>query len=90
MHCGYTFRTLSLIYVLRDLAGIQACKIMQESRERTRVLLVTETDFRSGTIEQIVSGFQQRRGASVAVEVELIDCIPVEKSGRFRYIISHA
>jgi phenylacetate-CoA ligase len=87
---GTVMHGLSLIYVLRDLPGIQAFKVIQETRERTRVLLVVEPEFQSGAIAQIVSGFQQRLGTGVTVDVEWVDSIPAEKSGKFRYIVSHA
>ena len=87
---GTVMHGLSLIYILRDLTGIHAFKVIQESRELTRVLLVTEPEFERGTIAQIVAGFQQRLGAGVTIEVDLVDNIPTDKSGKFRYIISHA
>jgi phenylacetate-CoA ligase len=87
---GTVMHGLSLIYILRDLPGIQAFKVIQESRERTRVLLVTEPEFQPSAIAQIVSGFQQRLGGGVTVDVERVDSILAEKSGKFRYIVSHA
>ena len=41
-------------------------------------------------VDVIVNGFRQRLGADVQVLVDLVDDIPAEKSGKFRYIISHA
>nr|WP_315227832.1 AMP-binding protein [uncultured Albidiferax sp.] len=87
---GTVMHGLSLIYILRDLAGVQSFKVVQESREKTRVLLVTGPGFEPSMVGQIVAGFQRRLGASVAVEVELVESIAAEKSGKFRYIISHA
>jgi len=54
------------------------------------VLVVTDGAFAPGSVEKIVTGFQQRLGAQVQVEVSLVDQIPPEKSGKFRYIVSHA
>jgi phenylacetate-CoA ligase len=81
---------LSLIYVLRDLPGIRSFKVIQESRALTRVLLVTEPVFEQGTVDRIIAGFRQRLGPDVSVLVDQVDDIPAEKSGKFRYIISHA
>ena len=81
---------LSLIYILRDLPGVQAFKVVQESRALTRVLLVTDAAFAPDAVSRIVAGFRQRLGAQVEVQVDLVDNIPAEKSGKFRYIISHA
>ena len=87
---GTVMHGLSLIYILRDLAGVKAFKVIQESRALTRVLLVTENSFPPDAKQQIVDAFKRRLGQDVAVVVELVDNIPAEKSGKFRYIISHA
>jgi phenylacetate-CoA ligase len=87
---GKVMHGLSLIYILRDLDGINAFKVIQESRQQTRVLLVTDAEFRPSTEAQIISGFKQRLGSSVEVQIEFVDVIPAEKSGKFRYIVSHA
>ena len=87
---GTVMHGLSLIYILRDLPGVKSFKVVQESRELTRVLLVTEGDFAPDAVSRIVSGFKQRLGDEVSVVVERVDDIPAEKSGKYRYIISHA
>lgn len=87
---GTVLHGLSLIYILRDLAGVKAFKVIQETRALTRVLLVTDALFPPDAIATITHGFKQRLGADVSVVVDLVDNIPAEKSGKFRYIISHA
>lgn len=87
---GTVLHGLSLIYILRDLTGVQSFKVVQESRELTRVQLVTDTNFLNTSVDVIVKGFRQRLGPDVQVQVDLVDDIPAEKSGKFRYIISHA
>jgi phenylacetate-CoA ligase len=87
---GTVLHGLSLIYILRDLTGVQSFKVVQESRALTRVLLVTDASFSNTSIDLIVKGFKQRLGAEVQVQVDLVADIPAEKSGKFRYIISHA
>ena len=74
----------------RDLPGVRFFKVVQETRALTRVLLVTDELFAPDSVPKIVSGFKQRLGAEVQVVVDLVDHIPAEKSGKFRYIISHA
>jgi phenylacetate-CoA ligase len=87
---GTVMHGLSLIYILRDLPGVTSFKVVQETRAFTRVLLVVDEGFAPDAVTQIVSGFKQRLGADVSVVVDLVDSIPTEKSGKFRYIISHA
>ncbi len=87
---GTVMHGLSLIYILRDLPGIRAFKVVQESRAFTRVLLVAEEGFLQASVDVIEDGFKKRLGSNVVVDVRLVDDIPAEKSGKFRYIISHA
>ena len=87
---GTVMHGLALIYILRDLPGVKSFKVIQESRAFTRILLVTDKTFAPDSVAQIVSGFKQRLGADVSIAVDLVEIIVAEKSGKFRYIISHA
>jgi phenylacetate-CoA ligase len=87
---GTVMHGLSLVYILRDLPGVRFFKVIQESRALTRVLVVTDEAFAPGSVDKIIAGFKQRLGANVQVVVDLVDNIPPEKSGKFRYIVSHA
>jgi phenylacetate-CoA ligase len=86
---GTHMQSAALTYVLREMPGIDAFKIVQESLSLTRVLLATSSSFDPESCTDIVSGFKRRLGAGVEVAVELVDSIPAEKSGKYRYIISH-
>ncbi len=87
---GTVMHGLSLIYILRDIPGMKAFKVIQENRELTKVLLVTEPPFAVSMIDKVIAGFKQRLGSSVEIQVQLTDTIPAEKSGKYRYIVSHA
>jgi phenylacetate-CoA ligase len=87
---GTVMHGLSLIYILRDVAGLKTFKVIQETRSLTRVLLVTDAGFMPDSKVRIVRDFKQRLGTDVCVVVDLVDTIPAEKSGKYRYIISHA
>ncbi|HEX2010711.1 MAG TPA: AMP-binding protein [Roseateles sp.] len=87
---GTVMHGLALIYILRDLAGLRSFKVVQHSRSHTEVLLVAEPDFAPGAPAQIVAGFKKRLGATVEVDVRLVETIPTEQSGKFRYVVSHA
>ena len=80
---------LALIYVLRDLPGIERFKIIQESLDLTRVLVEPGPGYGPGVARAVVMGLQQRLGASVTIAVEPVEHIPAERSGKFRYIVSH-
>lgn len=87
---GTVMHGLALIYILRDIPGIRAFKIIQESRQRTIVLLSTEPDFDPAWGSDIIAAFKRRLGASVHVELRHVSEIPLERSGKFRYVVSHA
>ena len=85
---GTVLHGLALIYVVRDLNEVRAFKIVQESREHTRVLLVPEASGDMTGIDTIViDGFRCRLGAEVMVKFAA--AVPAEKSGKFRYVASH-
>ena len=85
---GTVMHGLALIYILRDLPQVRAFKIIQESLDLTRVLVVLEHELNSELSEKIVQGFQARLGTGVTIQVEQVAEIPAEKSGKFRYVIS--
>jgi phenylacetate-CoA ligase len=86
---GTVMHGLSLVYILRDLPGMQSFKVVQESLELTRVMLVVDATFSLESERLIVDGFKKRLGTAVQIKVEYVGSIPAEKSGKFRYIISH-
>lgn len=85
---GTVMHGLSLIYIVRDLAGVRQFKIVQESLHLTEILLVTDQSFDRALLPGIESGAKARLGADVTVNVRLVDEIPPEKSGKYRYVIS--
>ncbi|WEN41435.1 Phenylacetate-coenzyme A ligase [Thauera sp. GDN1] len=87
---GTVLHGLSLIYILRDMPGVRAFKIVQESRCLTRALVVPEEGADStGMDTTVTEGFRRRLGRGVEVSVEFVESIPAEKSGKFRYVVSH-
>lgn len=86
---GTVMHGLALIYVVRDVPGVARFRIEQESLERTRVWLETGPDFDESSIEGIRNGIARRLGEGVEVQVVRTDHIPAERSGKFRYIVSH-
>jgi phenylacetate-CoA ligase len=85
---GTVLHGLSLVYIVRDLVGVRAFKIIQESLDLTRVQLVTDPGFDPASEQTIIDGFRQRLGQAVAVNIEQVETITPEKSGKYRYIVS--
>lgn len=86
---GTLMHGLALIYVVRDLPGVQQFKIIQESLYATRILLVIDTTFNDALITTIKSDVVRRLGKDVKVDVEIVTHIAKELSGKYRYVISH-
>jgi phenylacetate-CoA ligase len=80
---------LSLIYVVRDIPGVEEFKIVQETVDKIKVLLkVHENLFSEHEKGQIVAGFKKRMGEDVCVEIELVNEIKKDASGKYRYVVS--
>jgi phenylacetate-CoA ligase len=87
---GTVMHGLSLIYILRDLPGVMSFKVIQETRQLTNVFLVTDPEFHGDMTAKIIDGFKRRLGSSAEIRVHIVDSISPEKSGKYRYVISHA
>lgn len=86
---GSAMHGLALIYVLRDLPGIRAFKIVQENALRTRVLLIPAPGLDNSVRSRITEGLKARLGKDVEIAIEEVAHLPAERSGKFRYVISH-
>ncbi|MTV36413.1 glycosyltransferase [Duganella radicis] len=85
---GTVMHGLALIYILRDLPQVRAFKIIQESLDCTRVLLVSVDGLPPSLRLSIVTQFRARLGESVEIVIEEVSVIPAEASGKHRYVIS--
>jgi len=86
---GTVMHGLALIYVLRDTPGVEAFKIVQESLDQTRVLLVPGPGYTQAAGGAIERGLRGRLGEGVRIVVEEVPRIAPERSGKFRYVVSH-
>lgn len=86
---GTVMHGLALIYTVRDLPGVRKFKIEQLTRDETVVWIAAEASFDENSETRIVRDFKARLGANVVVRVKRVNEVPVEKSGKFRYVVSH-
>lgn len=86
---GTVLHGLALIYVLRDIEGIESFKITQHSLDLTTVQIVKNASYKEGNDKKIQDEFKQRLGSNVQIDVEYLDAIAKEKSGKFRFVVSH-
>lgn len=85
---GTVLHGLALIYVLREIPGVESFRIVQESLQHTRVELVTARQDRSDLQQAIETPFRQRLGQNVTITIDYVEAISREKSGKYRYVVS--
>lgn len=86
---GTVMHGLALIYVLRELPGVENFRITQNSIDQIDVEIVRSESFEDESVDEIVRVFKERLGSGVEVTVDFKEHIEREKSGKFRYVISH-
>jgi phenylacetate-CoA ligase len=85
---GTILHALSLIYVLRELEGVEQFRIRQKAVDRFHIQLVRNQRFRPEYEARIREGLRQRLRAPVEVTLEYLETLPPERSGKFRQVIS--
>lgn len=85
---GTVLHGLALIYVLRDMPGVESFRIVQESLQHTRVEVVAGNADRTGLQQAIEKPFRERLGQDVAITIDHVDAITREQSGKYRYVVS--
>ena len=86
---GTIMHALAVIYVLRDVEGITQFKFIQHSLRDVEVLIVPASQWTEASRAKLIAGLALRLGNDVRVSVRLVDVIPVEASGKYRYVVSH-
>ncbi|WNO60689.1 phenylacetate--CoA ligase family protein [Rheinheimera sp. MMS21-TC3] len=86
---GTMMHGLSLIYILREIPGVEAFRIEQQSLALTQVQVVWPQGALPDEVNsKIITGFKARLGQDVQIAIQQVDTIAAEKSGKFRYVIS--
>lgn len=86
---GTLMQGAALTYLIRDIPAIEAFKIVQETLLLTKVFLVVADSFDRARSAEVIASFKLRLGQSVDIQLEFVKEILPEKSGKYRYIISH-
>jgi phenylacetate-CoA ligase len=86
---GTIMHALSVIYVLRAVAGIAEFKFVQHAVKDVEVLVIPSAGWSEVSRSQVAAGLAARLGIDVRVDVRCVDAIPVEASGKHRYVVSH-
>ncbi len=76
-------------YLMREADGIESYKITQETLTLTRLQLVRPHGLPAQLRARLIQGFKQRLGDAVEIDIELVDSIPAQGNGKYRYVVSH-
>lgn len=85
---GRIINALALVYPLREVPGIEQFRIRQKEVDRFHVQIVRSEQFRSGSEDRIRRGWTQLLGSPLHLTFEYPTSLPVERSGKFRHIVS--
>jgi phenylacetate-CoA ligase len=86
---GTMMHALSVIYVLRDVEGVAEFRFIQHALRDVEVLVVPNSQWSEGARAKVRAGLAKRLGEEVRIDIKTVDAIPVEASGKYRYVVSH-
>lgn len=84
-HLGGTFWTLLLRTAVN---GIKQFQVIQESKNELNIRIVVDEAFRLEYIDVLTNKIHAYCGEDMNVDFEIVDEIPLTKSGKFRFVIS--
>jgi phenylacetate-CoA ligase len=85
---GTVMHALSLIYILREIEGIEQFRIRQRALACFHVELVRNQRYRMESESRIRAGLERRLRAPLTVTIEYLPGLAPEASGKFRQVIS--
>jgi phenylacetate-CoA ligase len=86
---GVIMHALAVIYVLRGVEGVAQFKLVQHALRDIEVLVVADRRWSETSHAQVMAGLVARLGNEVRIRIRLVEAIPVEASGKYRYVVSH-
>lgn len=84
-YLGGTFWTLLLRTAIK---GIQQFQVVQESEYNINIKIVVDKSFNSEDIDMLTRKIHEYCGDDMQITVDVVDKIPLTKSGKFRFVIS--
>jgi phenylacetate-CoA ligase len=85
---GRAINSLALIYSVREIEGIERFKITQKTLTSFHVQLVRNPRYSTNSEERIRKGWTQLLRAPVTVTFEYLQELPIDRSGKFRHVVS--
>jgi len=78
----------SLTHPFKPFSTLEKSQVIQERKDLIVVRLVSSGSFSDEDLESLRSGIVERVGSGITVKVEMVEDIPREASGKFRWVIS--
>ncbi len=85
---GSIKHALSIIYPLRELEGVKQFRVLQQADYSVTVDIVCENKKACVTREAVARSVLPVLGHEVDLQIDLVDRIPVTRSGKFHYVTS--
>jgi len=85
---GRIFSPIIWTLIMRQIQGVGQFKAIQERKDLIRILVVRDQAFTEATAGQIVHDVKKVMGEDVHVDVEVVEEIPKDKSGKVRCAVS--
>lgn len=85
---GQIFSPIIWTVLMREIPGIGQFKVIQERIDRLNVLVVKGSDFSGATIPQIQREIKAAMGEEMVVDVDIVEEIPRDPSGKVRCAVS--
>ena len=86
---GTVTHALAVIYVLRDVEGVAQFRFIQHALDDVEVIVVPNDRWGEAAQAKATAGLVQRLGGDVRIRFRVVDAMPVEASGKYRYVVSH-
>jgi phenylacetate-CoA ligase len=87
---GGAMHALALIYEVRDRADVQAFKFVQGEDFSLELQLVAGPELTPQAEQEILDRLRRRLGEETRVRITRVEEIRPERSGKHRYVVSHA
>jgi phenylacetate-CoA ligase len=85
---GRIINSLALIYPLREIEGIERFRVCQKALDCFHLQVIRNETFPADAEERIRRNWMQLLRAPVRVTFEYPSALPLERSGKFRHVVS--
>lgn len=76
--------------VYKGVTGIDRSQIIQDGKDRFRILIIPATNYGPETVDVLERNFRNRVGHSVELSIEVVDKIPLGANGKFRAVVNRS